>query len=348
MEYRKLGRTGLDVSAIGLGIEHFEPSRETRDTVLRTAVDAGVTYVDLVYIEPDYWDDFGPVLRPYRQYLVGAAHWGWPDRYDMAYCHRCFDHILSHMGNDYVEVGMLTMVDTQTKWRNWGTESVERLLDYKAKGHVGYVGMSSHRPPIAIEAVNSGLIDVLMYPLNLTSYAIEEDMAVCRACAEQDVALVAMKPYHGGRLFLGDGTPSPVTPAQCLHFVLSQPVSTTVPGVKNEAELRATLHYLEATEEEKAYDSIIGDMRRYRTGECTYCNHCLPCPEGIDIGRTNHLSDAGRVGQYITDEILAEYAALEVKASECSECGLCVDRCPYEVDVISKMRQAVEFFEAGA
>ena len=76
MEYRTLGRTGLEVGAIGLGTEHLEASQETRAEVLRIAVDAGVNYVDLLWIDPAYWEDFGPVLRPHRQGLVLAAHWG--------------------------------------------------------------------------------------------------------------------------------------------------------------------------------------------------------------------------------------------------------------------------------
>jgi len=42
MEYRKLGRTGLDVGVIGLGTEHLEKKRETMEEVLRAAVDAGI------------------------------------------------------------------------------------------------------------------------------------------------------------------------------------------------------------------------------------------------------------------------------------------------------------------
>lgn len=344
MEHRKLGRTGLDVSAIGLGTEHLEQSRETMEDVLRTAADAGVNYVDLLYIEPDYWDIFGPVLRPYRDKFILAAHWGTGPRCDMDYCQRCFDDVLARLGNDYAEVGLMTMVDDEEKWNEWAQESVEHLLRYKEQGRVGYIGMSGHEAAIALKAVNSGSIEVLMFPVNLIGHADEENSALYQACVDQGVGLVAMKPYHGGTLFSVNGRPSGITPAQCLAYVLSLPVSTTVPGPKNAEELRATLHYLEASDEEKDYRSVIADIHYYLEGQCVYCHHCLPCPEGIEIGWIIWLVDHAQDG--ITDELMGWYSSYPVKASACTECGVCMERCPFDVDVISKMRQTVELFES--
>lgn len=351
MEYRQLGRTGLDVSAIGLGTEHLERQRETMDDVLGTAVDVGLNYVDLLHVAPDYWEEFGPVLRPYREKLVLAAHWGSGPHYEMGYCRRCFENTLACVGNDYAEVGLLTMVDTDRKWNGWAQESVEHLLRYKEQGRVGTIGMSTHAAPIAVRAANSGLIDVLMYALNLTSHAVERDREVYQACADQSVGLVAMKPYRGGTLFRTDGQPSGITPAQCLAYVLSLPVSTTVPGVKNVEELQTTLHYLEANDEEKDYGPALAGIHRFLVGQCTDCNHCLPCPEGIDISPMIHLVDWAQWVPENTDEqaeVWTAYAALPVKASECTECGDCMERCPFDVDIIAQMRRAVEVFEANA
>ena len=201
-----------------------------------------------------------------------------------------------------------------------------------------------------------GLID-LSY--NMAAHEVEGNLALYQACALHGVALVAMKPFAGGKFFLsGDSVTllwyqagsglkvekrQPITPLQCLSYVLSQPVSTVVPGVKNADELRGDLRYLQATDEEKDYRSAIAAVKPFPMGQCNYCNHCLPCPQGIDIGQTIRLLDS--VQGVPTDRLRADYAALAVKASECLEDGACMERCPNEVDVIAKMRQAALLYE---
>jgi predicted aldo/keto reductase-like oxidoreductase len=200
---------------------------------------------------------------------------------------------------------------------------------------------------VAIKAVNSGMIDVLLYPFNLTSHAKEEDQSLLQACVEQDVGLVAMKPYGGGRLLRakGDGRESPLTPIQCLHYLLSLPVSATVPGVSNAEHLFDALCYWEASERDRMYDSFLPYIHTFLAGECTYCSHCLPCPQGIPIGHTIFMVDEVRWSLF--DEYAQEYAALEVKASACVECGDCVERCPFDVDIIAKMQEATALFETA-
>jgi len=347
MEHRKLGKTGVEVGVVGLGTEHIEPAPETQDSILRMAVEAGVNYVDLLYIEPDYWEAFGPTLRRYRRELVLAAHWGGGAEHDLGYCKRTFDNVLRNVGNDHVEVAMITMIDDGERvGAPWREATLGHLRRLQEQGHVGYVGGSAHDETLALQAVEEGWLDVLMFPVNMVGHENETAQALYCACAEHNVGLVAMKPYHGGTLFRVHGAPSGITPAQCLSYVLSLPVSTAVPGPRNTTEWASALSYLEATEAERAYAPVVNGLARIMAGQCVYCHHCQPCPEGIEIGWV--IWDLDQIPAKGIEQVKEWYAGFPVKASACVECGTCVERCPFDVDIIAKMREAVEVFEGQA
>lgn len=348
MEYRKLGRTGLEISAIGLGTEHLKQTGENMAEVLRVAIEAGVNYIDVLYSNPeadaDFWDSIAPELNRYRDDLILMAHWGPSDMYpDPAKCQHCLDLALERVDNDYFEGVMLTVVDSKGTWSGWAQESLERLRPYREQGRIGTIGLSGHVAPVVAEAARSGLIDVVMFPINLLGHDDEEVKALYRTCAEQDVGLVGMKVYNGGTLLSVKGEPSGITPVQCLHYALSQPVATVVPGARNAAEMRATLRYLGATEAEKDYSTVSANIHELLAGQCTYCQHCLPCPQGIEMGWIIwHLDQVPNRGLELIKEW---YAGFPVKASACVACGDCMARCPFDVDIVARMEEAVALFE---
>jgi predicted aldo/keto reductase-like oxidoreductase len=116
-----------------------------------------------------------------------------------------------------------------------------------------------------------------------------------------------------------------------------------IPGIASLAELEAALAFTTATDEEKDFALALADFQEYVSGECVYCNHCLPCPEEIDIGLISRLLDVA--GDEPSPAVWAEYTALPAKASACTDCGACVKRCPFGVDVVGRIRQAAGLFE---
>jgi predicted aldo/keto reductase-like oxidoreductase len=277
-------------------------------------------------------------------------------------CETSFLDSLHRLETDHVEVLHLHNFNVAKDWdkaeRSGFLELAVRLRD---QGRAQLLGMSGHYHGILERAVDSGLVDLIMMPVNLFNHAMPGRGDLLDLCAKNGVAVIAMKPFGGGKLLNRPGSqrvpkymtsgeafqvqiPRQVTPEQCLTYVLAQPgVTVALPGVKNGAELSGALRTLEASEDARDYGSLLAGFGRYVEGECTYCNHCLPCPEVIDIGQVNRLLDIALQG--LRESVMSDYAALSVKASTCTGCGVCTKRCPFGVDVVPRMRVAAEMFE---
>ena len=153
-----------------------------------------------------------------------------------------------------------------------------------------------------------------------------------------------MKPFFAGQLLSEKHSPfgQALTHSQCLQYAIDRPgVLVAVPGVQTMAHLDQVLEFLTATDEEKDY-SIIGTFTADTiTGTCVYCNHCQPCPAGIDIGLVNKYYDLALAGDAIAAN---HYTKLSVNANACLHCGHCEDRCPFGVQQESRMQEIARHF----
>lgn len=374
MIFRDLGKTGLRVSEIGLGTEHLGRTSKAKATIVSVvdkAVENGINYFDLLFNFKEYIENYGAAFKSHRDKLVLTCHLGSAERTGQYFktrsvevCEKVFANTLSRLGTDYVDVVNVTYVKNMKEY-----EEVTRagsVLDLanrlKKEGKARHVGISTHDASVVQKAARSGEFEVVMYPINMANNALRGRNKVLATCVRKGVGLVAMKPFAGGRLLMHNKTvrvnplkkgggstimlkvPAMMTPVRCIAYTLSQVgVSTTIPGVSSLQELDEILSYQDATAAEKDYSEIVKGFKEYEAGQCVYCNHCLPCPSGVDIGRVTRLLDAAQLG--LTDNAKARYNELEIKASECTKCGACTSRCPFDVDIISNMERAKGLFQ---
>ncbi|MDP2857608.1 MAG: aldo/keto reductase [Bacillota bacterium] len=350
METRRLGSTGLGVSVIGNGTEYLrQPPQATVTSVIREAVEQGVNYIDVLFGDPDYRDKIGHAIKGLRDRIVVNGHIGidivdgQPSQTrDAGVSEEFFHDLLRRLGTDHVDVGMIQMVDSDDAFDKVMAPGgiLESAYRLREQGKLRHIGISSHVAKVAVRAASSALFDVLMYPINFSNRAEE----VAAACHAHGVGLVGMKPFMGGEFFQ-EPYRKFITPVNALSFALSRPaVAVVAPGMKNLAELFQVLAYSSATPEEKDYQDILSGIDANLEGVCTYCDHCLPCSAGISISQVMWCLRAADRGYADAPYI---YGDLKPQASACTECGSCAARCPFKVDILAWMKDAVGRFESS-
>jgi len=376
MKYRPLGSTGLMVSEISIGCGGFEKLDSAASLELMTmALDSGMNYIDIYDASPKTRSNIGYALQGRRDEMIIQGHIGTIYKNgqhtrtrDVEECKTGFEDLLARLNTDHIEVGMIHITDSREDWEEiQNSPFLDYVFQLKKEGKIKHIGLSSHNAEVALMAAKSGWVEVIMFSLNpafdrLRGGAIPWDKGAMENlqagidpirvefydyCASHNIAVTVMKTFGGGGRLL-DEKSSPLgvayTPEQCIAYCLAKPcISTCILGIDNIDELKADLHWLHASDDEKDYSAVGNQQQAQGDGQCTYCNHCSPCSVGIPIAKVNELLDKAQTDG-LTPELQQAYDALPHHAGECTHCGACMSRCPFGVDIPTQMDKANELF----
>ncbi|MGD2066680.1 MAG: aldo/keto reductase [Candidatus Bathyarchaeota archaeon] len=358
MQKRKLGRTGLDVSVIGFGgtwISELKLPEAVK--VVQRAFELGINYFDTAKLDGDSEEKLGASLKDVRDKCILATKTASRTKSESL---TDFKSSLNRMKTDRLDLIQLHGIDdlkTLRKATGPGG-SLEMCKKARSKGLVNFIGITSHKPRVLIEAIETNEFDTILVPLNIvTRQALEE--LIPRA-KELDVGVAIMKPLSAKtsrlitclydpslsllsdepelKALLGQDTASMVRSA--LRFVLAQDVSVVVTGMKSVEEVETAAkvgnEYSELTSAEKERFKV-----QFDDNCCQDCGLCLPCPQNIDIAALLRFQTL--YATYgLKNWAKKLYNGLDVNATNCTECGECEPKCPYKLPVMSMLKDAHE------
>ncbi|MCC4767359.1 aldo/keto reductase [Methanosarcina sp. DH1] len=380
MLYRKVPENGDELSILGFGCMRLavrdgkiDEERATRQ--VRYAIDHGVNYIDTAW--PYHMGESEPFLGRaladgYREKIKLATKlpsWTIKSREDMD---RILNAQLERLRTDHIDyylvhglVGLL--------WDKMEKLGVLDFLDKaKADGRIINAGFSFHGSAGDFKRI----VDAYPWTFCQIQYNFldEKNQAGTEGleyAASKNLSIIIMEPLRGGKLTnpvppevqkIWNEAPVRRTPAEwALRWIWNRPeVTVVLSGMNEESHIEENLKIAS-----EAYPNSLTDAelqlvkkaeQKYRklmkTG-CTGCRYCLPCPSGVDIPgcfeifdnfylsgneREAKLMYASKPGGIIRGDVPGY-------ASQCVQCGQCVEKCPQHLDVPSLLEAVKEKFE---
>ena len=336
MQYVNFGTTGLQISRLGFGgipIQRIDQPG-TRELLI-AAHKAGINYIDTAraYTVSEAWIGQSLEEAGLRDDFILATKCRALTKADME---AEIATSLKNLRTDHIELFQFhnpSLDGLKTILAPGG--AMEALLEAKARGIVGHIGITAHKIGVAEDIIASGLYETLQYPFSYLS--TPREAALAESCRKANMGLITMKALAGGAI--EDGR-------LALRYVLSNPaVTVSIPGMATVEELNANVagaaNTAPLTPEEEAACQKVRDA--LGTQFCRRCNYCAPCTVGISIPSVFLFQ--GYLNRYGLQQWGRErYATLQTKAGACIRCGACEPRCPYNLPIRQMMQKAAEDF----
>ncbi len=333
---RELGSTGLKATSLGMGtIQITRLDWEQSIRVVHQVMDLGINWFDTARAYLDSELRLGAALKGIRDRVIIISKSGKQTPEELK---SEIDESLQRLQTDYLDIFLFHGGDAVAKDSFLAPggmlETAQRAVE---AGKIRFLGFSAHRPAVALKGLEVDALEVAMVPANFISREYIDGAFMAQARA-RNVAVLAMKPFGGGRI---------ADVPLCLRFLKGYPGLFPCIGIEQSEEMAENLAVWES-------DEVLTDQDRVEMGRltelmgnrfCRGCGYCLPCPEQIPIPTVTFLkvfSMQMPKDQVITDE----HTRAVGLARGCSECRQCVERCPYDLEIPDMLKENIRFYES--
>ena len=335
MDYRSLGKTGLKVSEVGFGgIPIIRLKTDEAIKILRHAFDKGITFYDTANMYRDSESKIGQALSPVRHKIVIATK---TIRRDAKGLRENLENSLKMLKTDYIDLYQFHQVANGEEWGKIIKDSGALSEAHKAKkeGKIRFLGVTSHNLQMAVKLVKTGLFNTIQFPFNFIETEAKDQLH--KYSREKGIGIIAMKPFAGGVI---DNA------AVAFKYLRQFPGVLPIPGFDSVQSVDEIVSIYDCPNEVTGEDLERMEKYRQELGRvfCRRCEYCQPCPNGVVI---TPAMGYPIVASRMSPEVSVEFLKIPMQSIEkCTECGICIERCPYELPIPELLKKNYDLFEA--
>lgn len=367
-------KSGKDLSILGFGCMRLPVRKDGKVDVgkaveaIRYGIDHGINYVDTAYVYHMGESEIvlGQALKEGYRAKVNVATklptWLVQKPEDMD---RYLDEQLKKLQVDHVDFYLVHGLGADRWEQMAGLGVADFMDDALADGRIKYAGFSFHDKEEAFRPIVDGYdwtFSQIQY--NYMDEQYQAGTAGLKYAAEKGLDVIVMEPLRGGmltrkvpgvdRLWAEAGNVR--TPAGWgLQWVWDHPeVTVVLSGMSSLDQVKENLKYADQgrartlTKPELALVGKVKAAYRERMNvDCTACEYCMPCPNGVDIpGCFRFLNNASMYGFDEGMKFVYNTYNAEGKASKCCDCGECTEKCPQQIPIPEKLKEVRAKFES--
>jgi predicted aldo/keto reductase-like oxidoreductase len=380
MKYRPFDDTGFRVSALGFGAMRLPQKSDAAADIdeplairmIRTAIDAGVNYVDTAYPYHGGRSEVvvGRALRDgYRERVKLATKLpSWLVKGPGDFNAYLYEQ-LRRLDTERVDYYLLHSLSASSWPRLRDLNVLEAAKRALRDGRIGALGFSFHDElPLFKSIVDAHPWALCQIQYNFMDVAYQAGREGLLYAASRGIPVVVMEPLRGGQL--AQPLPEAVAAVWQRSSLSMTPVERALQWLWDQSEVATVLSGMSALEQVR---ENVASAERSRPGllsepeqalylqakaayeglkpiPCTQCRYCQPCPGGVDIPRNFELYNEAIVYRQLvrSQRSYRDFFPAAKHADKCTACGTCEPRCPQHISIPAWLTQAHALLSASA